>query len=328
MPDTGMHSAPDSPPPIPHSVPRRQAPPGKFRRRLQRWARKAREHLWLSLILPAVALLMVLLIGLPGLFALGMTRRPRDLCREDGMAEVGLSRFALDSHESEAYAFYGGGGGRTMVLLAPGVNDLCEEWVERASFVRSRGCAVAMVNYGEARKGKTSLGTVEAKDLAAAIEEFGALMAGRRFVIWGRDVGAAAALRAAAGDERVVAVIAEGCYDTLEGLVDARIHRLLPLSGTPLPRIATWFTRRRAGGSEHRDPIEIVAGLERIRLLYVVCDGCDIYAPPAMSERMFEATPGEKEMVRGGSETDGDVCRERVSALLEAAREDGRTGGK
>ena len=325
MPDTDTHSGVGGPqpPPIPRSVPRRQAPPGKLRRRLRRWARKAREHLWLSLILPAVALLMLLLVGLPGLFALSMTRRPKDVCREDAMAEAGLSRFALDSHQSEAYAFYSGGGGRTMVLLAPGINDLCEEWLEQASFVRSRGCAVAIVNYGEARKGKTSLGTVEAKDLAAAIEEFGALQAGRRFVIWGRDVGAAAALRAAAGDERVVAVIAEGCYDTLEGLVSARMSRILPLSGTPLPRIATWLTRRGAGGPEYRNPIEIVAGLEGVRVLYLH-GGDDVHAPPAMSERLFEATPGEKE-VWGVSETDGDACRERVSALLEAARGDGRT---
>jgi len=328
MPDANTQSGlgGPQPPPIPHSVPRRQAPPGKSRRRLQRWARKAREHLWLSLILPAVALLMVLLVGLPGLFALSMTRRPKDACREDVMAEAGLSRFALASHQSEAYAFYSGGGERTMVLLAPGSNDLCEEWLERASFVRSRGCAVAIVNYGEARKGKTSLGTVEAKDLASAIREFGSLHAGRRFVIWGRDVGAAAALRVAAGDERVVAVIAEGCYDTLEGLVGARMSRFLPLSGTPLPRIATWLTRRGAGGSEHRNPIEIVADLEGVRVLYVH-GGDDTYAPPAMSERLFEATPGEKE-VWDVSETDGDAYHERVSALLEAAHGDGRTEKK
>ncbi len=319
MPDRDMRTA--QPPPIPRSVPRRQAPPGKLRRRLRRWTRKAREHLWLSLILPAIALLILLLAGLPGIVAISMTRRPRDLCREDVMAKAGLSGVALASHESEAYAFYSAGKGRIMVLLVPGLNDLCEELIERASFVRSRGCAVAIVNCGEARMGKTSLGTAEANDLRAAIEEFAKREGDRRFVLWGRDIGAAAALGAATTDERVVAVIAEGCYDTLEGLVSARMLRFLPLSGTPLPRIATWLTKRRAGGSEHRDPIEMLTNLKAVRVLYAH-GADDLHAPPVMSERLFEATPGEKELVRGGSESGGNARRARISALLDAARED------
>jgi pimeloyl-ACP methyl ester carboxylesterase len=221
-----------------------------------------------------------------------------------------------------------GDGSRPAVVIAHGLGDSLESFLDTGYLLQRRGHAVLLLDlrgHGASEGKYTTLGGLERDDVRAAM----ALLrrggrAERGFVLFGVSMGAVAALRAAADRDDVRAVVAEAPYDTYR---DNAAHHaqlyfhlprwlpLIPLSVT----IAGW----RAGF----DPGEIdaVAAARRVRApLLAIVDGADPRMPLAVVQRVFDAHPGPKRLwiapdaAHAGATGTAGYWRE-VLAFLESA---------
>jgi alpha-beta hydrolase superfamily lysophospholipase len=142
--------------------------------------------------------------------------------------------------------------------------------------------------HGTSEGDHTSFGAREAGDVSAWLNEASArLGAPCTWVLWGRSMGAAVALRAAA-DPRVRALILEAPYPDLQSAVAAGLRRYRiprPLASLILARAATL-----AGVSLSRPtPIELARS---IRLPVLILHGtADPVVPPAEVRRLAESFP-------------------------------------
>ena len=140
--------------------------------------------------------------------------------------------------------------GRT-VLLVHGFAEIRDAMKGRAEFLTARGWNVArldMRGYGRSGGGCASFGGREGDDLRAWVD----VVAGRvgpamSLAVWGRSMGAAIAMRAAADEPRIAAVLLESPYARLETVVAGWLRRIR----TPLAEPARPSDRapgRPAGG--------------------------------------------------------------------------------
>ena len=152
-------------------------------------------------------------------------------------------------------------GGRTLLLLH-GLAEGRQMMRARADGIFARGWNVAVLDaraYGDSGGHHASFGGREVDDLRLWIDAVAARVGpGLRLAAWGRSMGAGVALRAAADDPRLRALVLEAPYIDLHRTATTLIKRYrLPASG-PLAALVLRRARRLAGVSLHRPrPIDI-----------------------------------------------------------------------
>ncbi len=184
----------------------------------------------------------------------------------------------------------GAGTGRTIVLLH-GLAEDRRAFEVRVPRLLAAGWDVAAVDArgsGESGGRRVSFGGREADDLRAWLDALTALAAADsadspRFAAWGRSMGAATALRAAAADRRIEALILEAPYADLRWTVAAVLRRVrVPggLAGLVLRR-ARWL----AGVALDRPrPVDLAPGVAAAVL--VVHGADDPIAPPGQVRQL------------------------------------------
>ena len=199
---------------------------------------------------------------------------------------------------------------RPAALVAHGVGDSIESFVEVARRLGQRGHSVLLVDmrgHGGSEGSYTTLGGREREDVRAGLEFLAKrALASRGYLLEGHSMGAVAVLRAAAGRSDVRAVVVEAPYDDYRSNVAHhawllyRIPRWLPLVPTTIA-IAEW----RAGFDA--DEVDSVAAARGIRApLLAIVDGADPRMNEAIVRRVFDAHPGPKRLwVAPGAEHTG-----------------------
>jgi competence protein ComEC len=218
-------------------------------------------------------------------------------------------------------------GGRT-ALLHHGFGEAGAALRPRAEALARLGWSVAVPDargFGRSDGDRSSFGGREADDLRAWIDA----LAGRDgpdlfLVAWGRSMGAAVVLRAAAGDPRIRALILEAPYPDLVVTVGAwlaRLHLPRALAGPLVLRAGTL-----AGVSLARPrPIDLAPS---VRVPTLILHGTDDpIIPPAEAARLAAAFPQPAEVVEVAGARHGDVfdvggpeVMERIAAFLAEVR--------
>jgi pimeloyl-ACP methyl ester carboxylesterase len=187
---------------------------------------------------------------------------------------------------------------RPAVVVAHGLGDSLESYADLGRVLHRRGHSVLLVDlraHGASQGGLTTLGGLERDDVRAAmraLRERG--LASRGFVLFGVSMGAVAAIRAAAEEKDVRAVIAEAPYDDYRSSIlhHARLYYGLP-RWFPLTWAAIEVAERRAGF--RADEVNTVEAARRMHgALLVIADGADPRMPEAVCRRVFDAHPGPK----------------------------------
>lgn len=186
--------------------------------------------------------------------------------------------------------------------------------------------ALDLRGYGRSEGDHSSFGGREAGDLRAWIDALaGRIGPGAEVAVWGRSMGAAIALRAAAEDPRIAALVLEAPYLDLEETLAALLRRFrLPLP-RPLARLALARAESLAGVSLTRPrPLDLAPRVATPTL--IVHGSTDRLIPLADARRLAEAFPRPALLidVAGAGHADaidvgGDALLGRIATFLGEA---------
>lgn len=189
--------------------------------------------------------ILAILFWLVGSYAVAhrLTRRPHAPCEEAAPAiawgTVQELRLATEDGEDLGAWFIAGGDDRPMVLLLHGNGCSRGSCLDEAKLVAEAGCSVLMLSmraHGDSTGETNDFGLSARQDVCDAVRWLEEHYSDRAIVIWGRSLGAAAALFASKElGERVSGYILECPYRDLRTAVRNRTRRSLPF---PLDSIA------------------------------------------------------------------------------------------
>jgi alpha-beta hydrolase superfamily lysophospholipase len=200
---------------------------------------------------------------------------------------------------------------------------------DRAEALARRGwdaAAIDLRGHGQSEGEHTSFGGRESDDLRAWIgvlsDRVGPEM---RLAVWGRSMGAAVALRAAAEDTRIAALVLESPYHDLESAIAVMIRRFR----LPGPRLLARLISRRAealaGVSLTRPrPLDLAP---RVTVPTLIVHGSnDSLVAPADAQRLADAFPEPAPLIEvvGARHIDivdvgGSALLDRIAAFLDAS---------
>jgi len=189
---------------------------------------------------------------------------------------------------------------RVAAVIVHGLGDSLESYVSSGAALHRRGHTVLLLDlraHGGSEGRYTSLGGREREDVRAALAAVRARGLGRQgFVLLGVSMGAVAALRAAAEEPDVRAVVAEAPYDDYRSMMahHARLYYGLP-RWFPLIPAAIALAEWRADFDA--DEVSAVEAARRFRgPLLLIVDGDDPRMPEAVVRRVLDAHSGPKRL--------------------------------
>ena len=191
-------------------------------------------------------------------------------------------------------------GDKPAVVIAHGLGDSLESYLEHARPLRERGHTVLLVDlrgHGGSEGAHCTLGGRERADVAAAVAELrGRGLTAQGIVLEGHSMGAVAVLLAAADATDVRGVIVEAPYDTYRNTIAHHAKLLYGLpSWAPIIPLAILAAEWRAGFGA--DGIDAVAAASRIHApLFAIVDGLDPRMPEPVVRRIYDAHPGPKRL--------------------------------
>jgi alpha-beta hydrolase superfamily lysophospholipase len=224
---------------------------------------------------------------------------------------------------------------RGTVIVIHGFAEDPRGFRDRARALAGRGwhaAAIDLRGHGESQGEHTSFGGRESDDVHAWIEVLAARLghgpgpeSGATLAVWGRSMGAAVALRAAAEDPRgrIAALVLEAPYCDLEAAIAAILRRFRLPWPRGLARLIAHRAERLAGVSLTRPrPIDLAPRVAMPAL--VVHGSADTLVPLADARRLADAFPTAALLVEitGGRHTDllevgGPALVDRIAAFLD-----------
>jgi competence protein ComEC len=216
--------------------------------------------------------------------------------------------------------------GRTLLLLH-GLAEGRQMMRARADGIYARGWNIAILDargYGDSGGGHASFGGREVADVRLWIDAIAARVGpALRLAAWGRSMGAGVALRAAADDPRVRALVLEAPYTDLHRTAATVLRRYRIPASRPLATLVLRRARRLAGVSLHRPrPIDAAP---RVSVPVLILRGtADALVSPAETDALASALPGPVERIdvegaRHSKIVDlgGPALIDRVGAFLD-----------
>jgi len=188
----------------------------------------------------------------------------------------------------------------TMIVLH-GVGDCKIGGVEIAAYLYSIGYNVFLYDsrrHGESGGKYCTYGFLEKHDVSTAIDylqERPGFAIGK-VGIFGTSMGAAVAIQAAAMDARIAAVIAEASFTTLRSIAVDYQRRLIKLPWHFLRNVALARSQKIAGFKARLvSPLDDV---KRLQCPILFVHGLqDVFIDVQYSKRLYEATPGKKQLL-------------------------------
>jgi alpha-beta hydrolase superfamily lysophospholipase len=219
--------------------------------------------------------------------------------------------------------------GRTAIVIHGFAEDP-RGFRDRAEALAMRGwnaAAIDLRGHGQSQGEHTSFGGRESDDLHAWIAVLAARVGpGMTLAVWGRSMGAAVALRAAAedGQKRIAALVLEAPYHDLEAAIGAMIRRFR----LPGPRLLARLIARRAEGLAgvsltRPRPLDLAPKVAVPTL--IVHGSNDALVALSDAQRLADAFPAAAPLIEvtGARHTDildvgGPALLDRITAFLDA----------
>jgi alpha-beta hydrolase superfamily lysophospholipase len=218
--------------------------------------------------------------------------------------------------------------GRTAIVIHGFAEDP-RGFRDRAEALAKRGwnaAAIDLRGHGQSEGEHTSFGGRESDDLHAWIAVVASRVGpGMTLAVWGRSMGAAVALRAAAEDRqgRIAALVLEAPYHDLEAAIEAMIRRFR----LPGPRLLAWLIARRAealAGVSLTRPRPLDLALKVAVPTLIVHGSNDALVALSDARRLADAFPAAAPLIEvtGARHTDildvgGPALLDRITAFLD-----------
>ena len=234
--------------------------------------------LLIVLIVGAAALLVLLLVAAIGWFGSEKALKPALYAEEHTFEEFSLRpervSFLTDDGLKLSGHFLGGSNGAT-IILCHGYGRQHEEMIPHAAYLNRRGFACLLFDQRSrgASEGKlVSVGGLERWDVIAAID----YLQSRNDVdrahigVFGVSGGAAAAVLAAAEDERLKAVAIECCFRNVRSVVASSFKHFTGLPAFPFADVTVKMAEVRIGYSaDVLAPERVVAAISPRPILFM-----------------------------------------------------------
>jgi alpha-beta hydrolase superfamily lysophospholipase len=182
-----------------------------------------------------------------------------------------------------------------IALIVHGLAEASPSMQSRAEALVHGGWTVLLPDlrtFGQSEGDRASFGAREADDLKGWIDLMLAEFPGAPVVVWGRSMGAAVALRAAAEENRIAAVVMEAPYADLREALAARLDRLKFPGAARLSGLVLWQAARLAGDRLDRPrPIDLASRFHRPVLILQGEE--DTVTPVPAIRRLADAFPGD-----------------------------------
>lgn len=255
----------------------------------------------LTLLLLLAVLLALVCACIAGYLDYRMLHPPRNraaITQEDLLQHVTNVQFTLPGYGARDGWFFPGLRGAPVLILCHGYKWQRSDVLTLATTLEENQYNVFLFDFSGHGKsqGSTTMGPREATEVLTAI----AVMAQRTDVdqtkigLWGADVGAYAALAAAAADRRVAGVVAESVYDNPLDFFNAELDRdgyaSLPIIGW----MSQWGFRLAELPYRGQPPLSArLAALGKIPKLFIALRENRLLAETTL--RLFAAAPEPRE---------------------------------
>ena len=210
---------------------------------------------------------------------------------------------------------------RGVCVLFPGYAGPKASLLPEAEIVHRAGYDAFLVDFrgcGGSSGRVTTVGFLEAQDVADAVEHVRRTLSPRRVAIYGRSMGAAAALRAVAlGKVNPDVLIVESPFDRMLSTIEHRFE-IMGLPAFPLSRLLVFW-----GGVQHgywafdHNPVDYAAAVKCTTLL--IRAGRDPFVREDEAESIFHRIAGPKQMLvfeQAGHQACSYVDRRKFSRAL------------
>ena len=193
---------------------------------------------------------------------------------------------------------------------------------------------VDMRGHGRSTGDYIAYGVVESRDTRQVIDylETQDLIAGR-LGVWGISMGAATAIKTAATDPRIDAVVAVAPYTSMRSAVPHLVQLLVPVYGWMLDeedidRIIDAGGREASFNPDEADPLTVITSVHApVRFIH---GKCDWIIPPSQSRQLHAAAPDGCDLAELGwtghisAHFSGTVARKSIEWFDRTLAADGR----
>jgi len=303
------------------------------------------RRLWRVLKRVAIALIVILVVLIYGVFPWGLARlvtgagtRPMDRKLTETPANYGAQFKDVEFQTADAVKLSGwlmpSRDKQATIIYSHGLFRSRRELLERAMDLWKLGYGALLYdsrNHGESGPARVTLGYNERLDVEAAVRFLREdVRIADRIVLFGISMGATAALLAAAETPGVAAVISDSSFLTFKDTVDHHINMFLRLPSFPFSNELRFFIERRAGfdGSQ----LDALGAVKRIgdRPIMFIAAAHDRRMPPEIAEQLYQASSSPKrdlvviegpgDNVHGHSyQANPKLYIDRVSTFLQSA---------
>lgn len=224
--------------------------------------------------------------------------------------------------------FYNEGSGVTAIAVPRFQMDGTGDFLLGPWLNEQTGCNILMIDpraHGASGGDSFSYGYQEAADLICWMDWADETLGEQSFLLWGEASGANTILFAAADgrlEGRVAFAVAESPYASFRELADYSLQRNYRLPGAPFRTLMEWKLNQDDLGFR-ADDMELADSLKgsgaNVPVLFLQ-SAEDEYILPDWSRSVYDAYPGDKELISGGTGhgTVYTACREEILALVES----------
>jgi dipeptidyl aminopeptidase/acylaminoacyl peptidase len=183
---------------------------------------------------------------------------------------------------------------RSLVILFHGYGSQKTALVPEAQFFLEKGNSVLLVDFrgsGGSSENYTTIGVLEAEDVAAAVRYAKKNLPVSRIILYGRSMGAVAVLRAVSHDGgEPDGIILEATFDTMLHTVRNRFHAMRVPAFPAAELLVFWGGRSFGFNGFHHKPVD---DAKRVRCPVLAMHGTDDpRATLPEGRRVFDAIPG------------------------------------
>lgn len=253
-------------------------------------------------VLFAVLIVYSVLAGFFYVLTVGQDRRRGD-SRFDPPAAGRLKRedFTIESHQGYTLAgswFLTNRRPERIIVLVHGLGADRWDLLEMSGIYTALGFSVITYdsrNHGESGGRKTTFGFYEHRDLEGIIDFAAARFPGARMGVHGKSMGGAAALLYAESARGIDFFVIDAAFSDLKELLRIRLRDDYHLPNLGFIELTGAFARIGAG-FEFRQ-VSPIASVAKVHTPILFIHGADDrFVPTFMSEKLFRAKPGEKDL--------------------------------
>ena len=253
-------------------------------------------------VLFAVLIVYSVLAGFFYSLTVGQDRRRGD-SRFDPPAAGRLKRedFTIESHQGYTLAgswFLTNRRPERIIVLVHGLGADRWDLLEMSGIYTALGFSVITYdsrNHGESGGTKTTFGFYEHLDLEGIIDFAGARFPGARMGVHGKSMGGAAALLYAESARGIDFFVIDAAFSDLKELLRIRLREDYHLPNLGFIELTGAFARIGAGFEFRR--VSPIASVAKVHTPILFIHGADDrFVPTFMSEKLFRAKPGEKDL--------------------------------